>query len=208
MDISLDGFTAKIPADYQAMNRLPNDPTGAVSFMKQTPNAACLAMYGSVPANEAMSFNSLDKVIAAVRGAMADDQGLIEVKNGITDAGKKYIYSIVKTVGRNNISVQYFLAMHIGFFANKVFQIQAFFNETGTTGQRDTAVYAILAADGKIQMNEQGQIAAGWACDPYDESITKGALMNMSEREHYDEVFPDHPLTQARLLANELIQMN
>ena len=32
--------------------------------------------------------------------------------------------------------------------------------------------------------------------------------MNMSEKTDYDEVFPNHPLTQARLLAKNLIEMN
>ena len=208
MDISLDGFTIKIPTDYQMMNKMPDDPVGVLSFMKQTQDAACLAMYGSVPAKESMPFNSPEKVIAAIHKTMAPDQGIIEVKNGITESGKKYIYSIVKTVGRDGISLQYFLAVHIGFFADKVFQTQAFFNETGVTGQREAAVSAILVSDGKIKMNEQGQIMSGWSKDPYDENYTKGALLNLSEDAYYDEAFPDHPLTQARLLVNELIRLN
>lgn len=208
MDITLDGFTVKIPTDYQAMNKLPDDPVGNLSFMKRTQDAVCLAMYGFIPAKESMPFNSPDKVIAAIHGAMASDQGIIEVKNGVTESGKKYIYSLVKTVGRGGISLQYFLAMHIGFFADKVFQIQAFFNETGVTGQRESAVSAILVSDGKIVLDEKGQIVSGWTKDPYDETYTKGVLMNTGEDEYYDEVFPDHPLTQARLLINELIQLN
>ena len=38
----------------------------------------------------------------------------------------------------------------------------------------------------------------GWSKDPYDENITTGVLMNQSEKEEYDEMFPGFPLTMCR----------
>ena len=38
----------------------------------------------------------------------------------------------------------------------------------------------------------------GWAKDPYDDTIREGALMNLSEREEFDEQFPGFPLSMCR----------
>ena len=39
---------------------------------------------------------------------------------------------------------------------------------------------------------------AGWVCDPYDKDYTRGARMNLSEQEKYDEMFPGFPLSMCR----------
>lgn len=203
MNIAIADFTVNIPDDYIQMNPLPGDPVGSMSFSKQTNNSACLAMYSAIPSDKAMPFNSRDQVIAGIRGSLAQDQGIIEVETGITNSGKKYIYSIVKTVNRGSIGVQYSLMMHIGYYADHVFQVEGFFDETGYTGGRDTAVFAILQKDGKIGPNYEG-----WAEDPYDPEFKQGILMNASERENFDEAFPEHPLTQARILVKTIVAVN
>ena len=206
MDIAIEDFIIKVPTDYQQMRSLPGDPAGSLSFMKQTSEAACLAMYSGIASAQAMPFNSKDEVVAGIHKALAADQGLIEVQSGITTSGKKYIYSIVKTVNRGSIGVQYSLTLHIGYFAEHVFQTQAFFDETGYTGGRDASVFAILQNEGKITVD--GQNISGWMEDPYDPEYKNGILMNMGEKEEYDEAFPNHPLTQARQLAKNLVIMN
>ena len=177
-----------------------------MSFMKKTPEAVCLVMYSGIPSEQSMPFNSKEEVVRGIHSALAEDQGLIEVESGITPAGKKYIFSIVKTLNRGTVGVQYSLVLHIGYFAEHVFQAQAFFDETGYTGGRDASVFAILQSEGKVTVD--GQNISGWAVDPYDPQYTRGVLMNMSEKTDYDEVFPNHPLTQARILAKNLIEMN
>ncbi len=203
MNIAIADFTMNVPDDYVQMNPLPGDPVGSISFSKQTNNAACLAMYAAIPSEQALPFNSREEVIMGIRNSLAQDQGIIEVTTGITQAGKKYIYSIVKTVNRGSIGVQYSLMMHIGYFASHVFQVEGFFDETGYTGGRDTAVFAILQRGNKIGPNYEG-----WAEDPYDPQFQQGILMNASEKEDYDNAFPEHPLTQARALAKALTLMN
>ena len=37
-----------------------------------------------------------------------------------------------------------------------------------------------------------------WWFDPYDKDYKHPFLMNLSEKEEYDELFPDHPLSQCR----------
>ncbi len=200
----IDRFVVHIPDDYTPVPTKPGDTTGSISFMKQTENAACLAMYCPIPSDQAMPFNSVDQVITGIRHVLAPDQGIIEVRSGGTKDERKYIYSIIKTINRGMVQgVQYILTMHIGFYADYVFQAQVFCDETGLTGARDTSVFEILKFDGKV-----GENGEGWVRDPYDPSYTEGALMNLSEMEEYDETFPNHPLSQARKVVKFLIENN
>jgi hypothetical protein len=204
MEIMLKEFAVHLPDDYGQVQSMPGDPPGSISFMKQTPNSACLAMYTPIPAEQAMPFNSVNQVIDGIRGVLAPDQGIIEVEAGGTVNERKYIYSIIKTVNRGGVQgVQYILTMHIGYYSDYVFQCQAFFDETGLTGARDASVFAILENDHKVGSNGEG-----WVRDPYDETYAQGALMNLSESREYDATFPNHPLTQARALVQFLIENN
>jgi hypothetical protein len=204
MEIMLKEFPVHIPDDYGQVQSMPGDPVGSISFMKQTPNSACLSMYTPIPAEQSMPFNSVDQVISGIRGVLAIDQGIIEVEAGGTSDDRKYIYSIIKTVNRGGVQgVQYILTMHLGYYSDYVFQAQAFFDETGLTGTREASVFAILENEGKVGSNGEG-----WQCDPYDPSYVQGALMNLSESRDYDETFPNHPLSQARALAKFLIENN
>ena len=47
-------------------------------------------------------------------------------------------------------------------------------------------------------MGNEDDIFAGWSRDPYDDTITTGALMNQSEEEEYDEMFSGFPLSMCR----------
>ena len=204
MEIMLKEFPVHVPDDYGMVPSMPGDPAGSLSFMKQTSNAACLAMYTPIPADQAMPFNSVEQVIDGIRSVLAPDQGIIEVEAGSTEFERKYIYSIIKTVNRGGIQgVQYILTMHIGYYSDYVFQCQAFFDETGLIGAREASVFAILENDHKVGPNGEG-----WVKDPYDETYAQGQLMNWSEVTDYDKTFPDHPLSQARELVNFLIWKN
>lgn len=79
--------------------------------------------------------------------------------------------------------------------------------ELGTTGLRDAVIAQKLLVNGTLTMGENGY--ENWFSDPYDGTFKSGTLMNRSEQSIYDKDFPDHPLTQARMiiekLGNELI---
>ena len=45
---------------------------------------------------------------------------------------------------------------------------------------------------------------AGWTKDPYDESYRRGALMNLSELEEFDEQFPGSALSMCRELVKAI----
>jgi hypothetical protein len=113
--------------------------------------------------------------------------------------GKDYVYSIVKNL-REPSRVQYILTYQ-RFYKDFILNVQAFFEEAGTTGIRDTMVYALCSNEGLIGDDDENPLA-GWTQDPYDAEITKGALMNLSEQEQFDEQFPGFPLSMCRAFIN------
>ncbi len=83
-----------------------------------------------------------------------------------------------------------------------VIKIQA--QEAGMTGMRDNIIANQLMQEGIISVDETGY--TGWFEDPYDPNFEGGAgvLMNKSEATQYDEMFPEHPLSQCRKLMKEI----
>jgi len=73
--------------------------------------------------------------------------------------------------------------------------------EVGTTGLRDSAIFDKMIGDGVVTF-EDGT-PRGWLKDPYDDSMTEGFHMNLSETEEFDAMFPEHPLTVVRGLLTQ-----
>ena len=73
------------------------------------------------------------------------------------------------------------------------YDVCAFFTENGTTGIREATVFAKIKST-KIKDYK----SEGWTFDPYNSSLKGDLLMNQSEKEGYDEMFPNHPLTKCR----------
>lgn len=198
MDINFD-------ENYQQVKSMPDDPKDSIPFMARTENADCFVMFFPIPQEQAMPFTDCTPVINGIHECLGNDQGLIEVENGKTKSGLSYIQSIVKTVDKEHPGVSYCLTLHIQF-PDKVLGIQGFFNESGTTGIRDTMVYAALSESGKVKATEDG--IEGWNKDPYDENFTRGALKNCSEDKDFDQFFPAHPLSECRRIIKYILENN
>ena len=194
----------KMPRRYKKVDSLPNDPPYSAAYAYRTPGAECFALAYPVPETQAMPFDDPRQVIHGIHDALGEDQGLIEVENGVTAAGRPFIYSIVKTLQKQG-GVQYYLRMNIRH-SHCVLQVQAFFDEMGTTGVRDSMVYLLLSRQGSVRTTENG--LEGWSEDPYDPNYTRGVCMNRAERKEYDSQFPNHPLSEMRTFAAELITLN
>lgn len=151
---------------------------------------------------ESMDFDNKESLINEIHSNMDDNQGIICVENGKTKNNRKYIYSIVKTVNDPLSGVSYYLRMNIQY-DKKIYEIEGEFSEYGTTGVRDSVILQLMMSQGIVTI--ENDILHGWLEDPYDKSYTKGVLMNLSEKEEFDEIFPDHPLTQAREFVNFII---
>ena len=183
-----------IPADYQKLDPLPEDPEGCVSYGKQTESALCMVSIYPIDVEDAMDFNDTEALINGIHHTLAENQALIEVENGRRASGFPYIYSIVKTYNGEEEGVGYTLVLDFLLRPNSsVVRVQGFFQEYGITGVRDATVFARLSQD-------KGFSEDGWCFDPYDPDSQASYMMNQSERAEYDELFPDHPLTQCRMI--------
>lgn len=191
--------------DYTKLNSLPEDPKDSVSFGARTDNADCFIMIYPIPQEQAMPFDNCKPVIDGIHNCLGNDQGLIEVENGNTKSGLPYIQSIVKTLDQEHHGVSYCLTLHIQY-SNSVLLIQGFFNETGTTGIRDTQVFLALREKGTVTLTENG--AEGWAKDPYDENYKSGVLKNLGEDKDFDQFFPAHPLSECRRILQYILDNN
>lgn len=191
--------------NYQKLNSLPEDPNDSVSFGARTENAECFVMVYPIPTEKAMPFDNCKSVIDGIHECLGNDQGLIEVENGNTKAGFPYIQSIVKTFDSEHHGVSYCLTLHIKY-RDTVLQIQGFFNEAGTTGVRDSYVFAALQQKGVVKATENE--IEGWNRDPYDESFKRGNLKNCSEDKDFDQFFPAHPLSECRRILQYILDNN
>lgn len=74
--------------------------------------------------------------------------------------------------------------------------------ESGMTGLRDSVILNKLLESGEVSF--ENEEIKNWFSDPYDSDFKQGVLMNKSEDEKYDNEFPDHPLTIARIMINKI----
>lgn len=183
-----------VPDDYQKLDPLPEDPEGCISYGKQTESALCMVSIYPIDVEDAMDFNDTEALINGIHHTLAENQALIEVENGRRASGFPYIYSIVKTYNGEEEGVGYTLVLDFLLRPNSsVVRVQGFFQEYGITGERDATVFARLSQD-------KGFSEDSWCFDPYDPDSEASYKMNQSELAEYDELFPDHPLTQCRML--------
>ncbi len=193
-----------MPARFLKMNSMPEDPPYSNAYGFETPDTGAFAMIYPIPPDNAMPYDNPQSVIVGIHRALGENQGLIEVETGKTKTGCRYLYSVVKTL-REAHGVQYCMTMHIDYGECAV-QVQGFFDELGTTGVRDTMVFVRLEQQGTVKTTKEG--IEGWNADPYDPEYRYGCLMNRSEEKRFDELFPHHPLSEARRFVTELAELN
>lgn len=191
-----------MPTEYQKGNNLPEDPDCCVNFGSMTSSCATFIQVFPIGYMSAMDFGNPQSIIDGIHKTLADNQALIEVRAGMTKRSYHYIYSIVKTK-RESSGVQYFLLMQI-MYGHVVLNIKAFFDERGMTGVRDTTIWELAYRDGIVSVKDDSK----WWFDPYDKNYKHPWLMNLSEKEEYDKMFPEHPLSQCREFANYVMEQS
>ena len=181
-----------LPMEYKVIEKLPEDPMYSVNYGNNTSN--CVSIIHSFPmsAKRTMVYYNVQKIISGIHQSLGENQALIEVNAGKTSQNRQYVYSIVKTLERPS-GVQYFMLMHVSY-EDIAININGFFVETGITGTRDTMIWELACRQGIVSFKDKSK----WMFDPYDKSFNRPYMMNLSEKEEYDELFPDHPLSQCR----------
>lgn len=187
-----------LPEGIVKLDRMPEDPEGMDIYGFRGPEAAgIIRIWEDGPSGVA----DKESVICGIRSSMQSNQGLVEVETGHTAQGIPFYYSVVKN-GLDPHGVAYLLFLRLSDQESDIV-IQSQFDEMGMTGQRDAAVFAYARQQGMV-----GDDMEGWARDPYDETVTEGMLMNLSEQRALDESFPNHPLSVIRQLVDFIIADN
>jgi hypothetical protein len=125
----------------------------------------------------------------------AQNGGLVEVSTGLVANTRVRVVKTIFKVPRQPRGMGYIGSLTLPFkHFSYVVKIQA--EEAGLTGMREAVIADKMIREGKITPGEN--IILGWSADPYDRGWKKGSLMNLAEREEYDHLFPDHPLTIVR----------
>lgn len=206
---SLDKSAAvTLPTKYERIKKkLPTDmglPKDAAAYGMVNDNTNALVVCFSVSEESSMKFDDSEGLIKELHGLMDENSGIIEVASGVSSNGGKYIYHILKhsTEPGEPSGNTYTLNLNIQIGESIQF-VNASFVEIGTTGLRDATIYSLLPNDETVKIGFEG-----WSADPYDADYKNGFLMNLSEQKQYDKMFPTHPLSEIRRLAEYIVGMN
>lgn len=189
-----------LPLEYKVLEKFPEDPMYSVNYGKNTSNCVSFIQSHPMSARRTMDYYNVQKIINGIHQSLGDNQALIEVKAGKTNHNRQYVYSIVKTKDEPS-GVQYFMLMHVAY-EDIAINVNGHFIEAGMTGMRDTMIWELARREGLASSTDNSK----WMFDPYDKTLKRPYLMNLSEKEEYDEMFPDHPLSQCRKFVKLTIE--
>jgi len=177
-------------------------PKNAKSFKMEKPDANAIVLMFDVDEIASMPFDDCESIIKMQHENMRENEGLIEVNSGVTKAGRPIVYNLLKHQicfdGEAFPRVEYTCNINIKLEDTIKF-LNTSYMEGAVCGTRDTTIYTMYMVD---------KADSPWTCDPYDEAYDKGFLMNQSEKEEYDELFPNHPLSEIRKFIKFICENN
>ena len=185
-----------ISDSWERIDAMPDTTPGTQVFCMTTENSECIIIASPTDIQNIMPINNPQEVINGIREVLGEKQALIEVKSVCTNK-TGLAYYIIKTPIQPH-GVEYMLIMDLITVSGAI-HIHGFFTEAGITGLRDSVVYGIERKRGNV-----GENFKGWLKDPYDDKINREYVMNLSEYEKYDDMFPQHPLSVARTFVKSL----
>lgn len=205
-----------MPEGFLIVKSLPTDPENSVTYFAQASASLQMVQVYPISQAQAMAFDNDQQIIDGIHRCLADNQGLLKVEHGTTHHGNSYVYSIVKTLQERPVKQhaldlhvkQYTLDLHIKK-SEQTICVMGFFSERGVTGGRESFAFNHCIENNEIQIDfDKDKDIVGWSEDPYDANYTKGIPMDLSEREIYDEIFPEHCLSQLRLFVSKILEIN
>ena len=200
MEYHVGGMRLRLPEGYSAPAMQEQEPAETLTLMKETVEMSAVVTVRTAGPDEVLPEGEWT-LIDRLHEGLGDRQGIIEVRSGSTAQGRRYIYSLVKN-GKDPEGVWYELNGDF-CFEGGVLRVSGRFDEEAAGVERENIVFNLSA-----RMNEIDIMTYSWYQDPYEEGLVKGLRMNMSEEEQFDEYFPAHPLSQARALMRDIIELN
>jgi len=134
--------------------------------------------------------NVYRKVVYESGGAIIEVK---KVKLGSFDTIKTIIKIPKKPTGMN------YIGSYTIPFKNFSYMVKVQCIDQGISEIRDSVVLEIMIRNGEVELGDGKEgLLKGWMKDPYDDSIHLPFMMNLSESEKFDNMFPDHPLSRMR----------
>ncbi len=204
----------EIPEDYRSkLNRpVPKELPGwgkraYIGFGKGTALMSGICISWPVTESESMPLSDFADLINKFHMDMDDNQGLVYAKCGLTPKGNRYACGIRKMRFADkdgNLSpISYELGFNIRLNGRIHFIDGSFQTRDGVPGHRGSILELMSRGSSELQL-----VTEHWTKDPYDEEYKKGLLMDWTEDEKYDDLFPYDPLTEARKLIQFMVANN
>ncbi|MBQ9059372.1 MAG: hypothetical protein IJ125_09335 [Atopobiaceae bacterium] len=191
-----------LPPYYSPVEEMPFNPYEseiALGFGTKSENALCFIAITPIPLDMAMDYNDPGSILEYCREEFGDNQGVIEIDTGRTNAGYRYVYSLVKTrldvEGEPLPVVTYTLNMHVDY-RDFTLSVVGNFEEAFNTGVRHSIGAMIISKQTGLELGSEE-----WFRDPYNPEWRKGFLMHLAEHRMFDAMFSQHPLSIARELT-------
>lgn len=197
MLVSVADNSVALPGLLSPTSDYPSITYDAKGFAWEDEGTYGVVSIGSMPRRDSLFVVS--DVVAGMRGCLGQNQGLVAIEEGETSACVPYRETLVKT--SIEFGVQYTLSLQLDCDTSVV-SLTAFAEENGTTGTRDSFIFASCQNQGIVNGFE------GWNIDPIEDHPVDGFPMNLSELEDFDEHFPMHPLSELRSLARFVLKRN
>ena len=204
----------EIPDDYRnKLNQpVPKELPGwgkreYIGFGKGTPFMSGICMSWPVTESESMPLSDFEDLINKFHTDMDDNQGLVYAKCGLTPKGNRYACGIRKMRFPDNEGnlgpISYELGFNIRLNGKIHFIDSSFQSRDGMPGYRDEILGLMSRGSSELQLNVDQ-----WVRDPYIAAYKNGLLMEWTEDEKYDELFPYDPLSEARRFIEYLVANN
>ena len=88
----------RLPERFRQLKSMHGDPPMSVPYGYVSEGTESFLFVSPIGKTDAMPFHNPEAVIDGIRHELGEDQGIIEVGNGITREQHRYIYSVVKTM--------------------------------------------------------------------------------------------------------------
>ena len=212
-----NGMKILLPAGYQNA-RLPIDISKLIyRFNSAIKNEHILekavetswnkVLISRISKKEALDYNNKEELIKRIESSIGadSDDAIIEVENGKTIEGYKYIFFIIKKAkpeGMLEYKLSYYLTLHL-FYKNEIVQVKGLFEETNMTGAREALASVLAEKCGIVTITDSG--LEGWF-EPFNEEKNSKINRNVGERRGFDALVPYNPLSQARELLLSIIE--
>ena len=204
----------EIPDDYRnKLNQpIPKELPGwgkqaYIGFGKGTPFMSGICMSWPVSETESMPLNDFQDLISKFHADMDEHQGLVYAKCGLTPKGNRYACGIRKMRFPDNEGnlgpVNYELGFNIRLNGKIHFIDASFQSRDGMPGYREGTLDLMSRGSSELRLDVEH-----WARDPYVPDYKNGLLMEWTEDEKYDDLFPYDPLSEARSFIRYLVANN